>query len=76
VLPTDGTHLEVVQARTTAVDDTSEQSIGDAHLLMTARTGNQTSEGGLTTALTQKMAASPNDPAVDVHIGIGTKREE
>jgi len=76
VLPTDGTHLEVVQARTTAVDDTSEQSIGDAHLLMTTRTGNQTSEGGLTTALTQKMAASPNDPAVDVHIGIGTKREE
>lgn len=76
LLPTDGTHLEVVQAKTTAIDDATEQSISDAHLLMTARTGSQSSEGNLTTALTQKMAASASDPDVDVHIGIGTRREE
>lgn len=75
-LPTDGTHLEVVQAKTTAIDDTSEQSIADAHQMMTARIGSQQSEGELTTTVNNKVSGSSTSPDVDVHIGIGTKREE
>lgn len=76
LLPTDGTHLEVVQAKTTALDDTSDQSVADAHQLMTARIGSQQSEGDLTTTVKDKVSAATTAPDVDVHIGIGTKREE
>ncbi|MDX2050916.1 MAG: hypothetical protein SFV15_00905 [Polyangiaceae bacterium] len=76
LLPTDGTHLEVVQAVTTAIDDTSAQSISDAHQLMTARIGSQTSEGELTASVKDSVSSSATAPSVDVHIGIGTKREE
>jgi hypothetical protein len=76
LLPTDGTHLEVVQAVTTAIDDTSEQSISDAHQLMTARIGSQESEGELTTTVKDKVSNSATPPDVDVLIGIGTKPEE
>jgi hypothetical protein len=76
LLPSDGTHLEVVQAKTTAVDDVSDQSVTDAHQLMTARIGSQQSEGDLTTTVKDKVSAAAAAPDVDVHIGIGTKREE
>lgn len=76
LLPTDGTHLEVVQAKTTALDDVSDQSVTDAHQLMAARIGSQQSEGELTTTVKDKVSAAATGPDVDVHIGIGTKREE
>jgi hypothetical protein len=75
-MPTDGTHLEVVQAKTTAVDDISEQSVADAHQLMNVRIGSQQSEGALTAMVKDKVSAATTPPDVDVHIGIGTKREE
>jgi hypothetical protein len=75
-LPTDGTHLEVVQAKTTAVDDISAQSVADAHQLMSVRIGSQQSEGELTTMVKDKVSAATTAPDVDVHIGIGTKRED
>ena len=76
LLPTDGTHLEVVQAVTTAIDDTSEQSIVDAHQLMTARIESQSYESKLTSSVNDAVSGAATPPDVDVHIGIGTKREE
>jgi hypothetical protein len=76
LLPTDGTHLEVVQAKTTAVDDISDQAVTDAHQLMNARIGNQTSEGELTATVKDKVSNATDAPDVDVHIGIGMKRDE
>ena len=73
LLPTDGTHLEVVQAMTTAMDDTSAQSMSDAHALMTARIASQSSEGDLTTSVRDAVAGAATAPAVDVHIGVGTR---
>jgi len=76
LLPTDGTHLEVVQAVTTAIDDTSEQSIADAHQLLTARIEGQSTESKLTSSVKDAVDGAATPPDVDVHIGIGTKRDE
>lgn len=73
LLPTDGTHLEVVQAMTTAMDDTSAQSMNDAHALMTARVASQSSEGDLTTSVRDAVVGAATAPTVDVHIGVGTR---
>lgn len=76
LLPTDGTHLEVVQAKTTAVDDTNEQSLNDAHTMITARISNQQSEGQLTTSVKDRVTTSTEPPDVDVTIGIGSNKPE
>lgn len=75
-LPTDSTHLEVVQAKTTAVDDVSETSIQDAHSMMTARIEGQQSQGDLTATLKDKVDDAALSPDIDVHIGIGTRPDE
>ena len=75
LLPTDGTHLEVVQAKTTAYDDTHERSLDDTHALITARIGGQQAEGLLTTSIKDRVASATTAPDVDVHLGIGSKSE-
>lgn len=76
LLPTDGTHLEVVQAKTTAVDDTNEQSLNDAHTMMTTRISNQQSEGALTASVKDRVDISTESPDVDIKIGIGSNKPE
>ncbi|MFP2905355.1 hypothetical protein ACLESD_09915 [Pyxidicoccus sp. 3LFB2] len=74
-LPTDGTHLEVVQAKTTAFDDANERSLDDAHAMITARIGSQQAEGQLTISVKDKVTTATTAPDVDVHLGIGVKTE-
>jgi hypothetical protein len=75
-LPTDSTHLEVVQAKTIAIDDVSELAVQDAHSMMTARIEGQEAQGSLTTTVAGKVEDAAASPDIDLHIGIGTTRED
>ncbi|TXH17715.1 MAG: hypothetical protein E6R00_04130 [Gammaproteobacteria bacterium] len=75
-MPTDGTHLEVVQAKTTAMDDVSEQAVADAHSLLGARIDQTSSEGELTSEIKDQVSAGAKPPQVDVVIGLGSSKPD
>lgn len=68
-LPTDGTHLEVLQANTTAMDDPSEQAFASSQQLLRRRSDLLASQGGLTDGVTQQVSATA--PTLDVVVNVG-----
>lgn len=65
LLPTDGTHLEVIQAVTTAMDAVSRQTVDDAHAWTAARTGLLDAQRQATAA-----AGARADVAVTLDVGL------
>jgi hypothetical protein len=69
LLPTDGTHIEVVQGSTTAMDEVSEQAINDAHRMTVAQEALRGAQANATDA-----AGARADVKVALNIGDSESR--
>lgn len=68
VLPTEGTHLEVVQASTAATDELNSARVADDAAMRHAQTALVQSERSLQAAVKQGVAGAP----VSVSVGVGS----
>ena len=68
LLPTEGTHLEVVQASTAATDDASQGVLSDSSGLRKAQVGLVSEETALQKAIARRVPGSP----LSVSVGVRT----
>ena len=68
-LPTDGTHLEVLQANTTAVDDRGEATFDSAQQLVRRRAELVHQQGELTGGVNTQVATTAPTVGVQLHVG-------
>lgn len=74
-LPTDGTHLEVLQANTTALDDYGKAAADATQLLQQRRAELLVQQGTLTDGVAQQVGGGAVNPSLDIVLNVGSRDE-